>query len=44
MNCIKLRGQRPAARALDRQTAELEIRIGILNRFTALGIPVTRAV
>jgi hypothetical protein len=28
----------------DRQTAELQIRIAILNRFTALGIPVTQPI
>jgi hypothetical protein len=35
-----------AARCLtfDRQTAELQVRIAILNRFTALGIPVTQPV
>ena len=38
-NCVKLLGQRPAARDLDRQTAELQVRIAILDRFTALGIP-----
>ena len=42
MNCMKLLGQRLAARAFDRQTAELQVRIAILNRFTALGIPVTQ--
>ena len=35
-----------AARCLtfDRQTAELHIRIAILNQFTALGIPITQPV
>jgi hypothetical protein len=35
-----------AARCLtfDRQTAELQVRIAILNRFAALGIPVTQSV
>ena len=42
MNCIKLVGQKLAARELHRQTAELEVRIAFLNRSTALGIPVTR--
>jgi hypothetical protein len=28
--------------AFDRQTAELQVRIAILNRFTALGIPITQ--
>ena len=44
MNCTKLLGQKLMARDLDRQTAELQVRIAILNRFTALGIPVTRPV
>jgi hypothetical protein len=36
---------RPArCRTFDRQTAELQLRIAILNRFTALGIPVTQPV
>ncbi len=42
MNCLKLLGQKLMARGFDRQTAELQIRIAILNRFTALGIPVTQ--
>lgn len=42
MNCIKLLGQKLAARDFDRQTAEIQVRIAILNRYTALGIPVTR--
>ena len=41
---MKLLGQRPMSRNLDRQTAELQTRIAILNRFTALGIPVTQPV
>ncbi|MDQ2068038.1 IS5 family transposase [Xinfangfangia sp. CPCC 101601] len=44
MNCIKLLGQRLMARAFDRQVAEVQIRAAILNRFTALGTPVTAAV
>jgi hypothetical protein len=28
----------------DRQVAELQIRVAVLNGFTALGIPVTEAV
>ncbi|MGB3797605.1 MAG: IS5 family transposase [Alteraurantiacibacter sp.] len=42
MNCVKLLGQKLAARDFDRQTAELHVRIAILNRFTALGIPATK--
>ena len=41
MNCMKLLGQKLMARDFHRQTAELQVRIAILNRFTALGIPVT---
>ncbi len=44
MNGMKLLGQKPMARDVDRQTAELQLRIAILNRFTALGIPVTEPV
>ncbi len=41
---MKLLGQRLAARDFDRQTAELQIRSAILDRFTAFGIPVTQPV
>ena len=42
---MKLLGQKlMSARDFDRQTAELQVRIAILNRYTALGIPVTRPV
>jgi len=44
MHCVKLMGQRLAAREFDRQVAEFQIRIAVLNGFTALGIPVTGAV
>lgn len=44
MNCMKLLGQRLMSQDFDRQTAELQVRIAILNRFTALGIPVTQPV
>jgi hypothetical protein len=44
MPCVKRLGQRPMARDFDRQVAELQVRIAILNRYTALGIPVTEAV
>ena len=42
MNCMKLLGQNLAARDFERQTAELHIRIAILDRSTTLGIPVTK--
>ena len=44
MNCMKLLGQRLMAREPDRQVAELQIRVAVMNGFTALGIPVTEAV
>ncbi len=44
MHCMKLLGQRLAARDFDRQVAEFQVRVAVLNGFTALGIPVTKAV
>jgi len=44
MHCIKLLGQSLMARDFDRQVAEIQIRIAVLNRYTTLGIPVTEAV
>jgi hypothetical protein len=44
MHCMKLLGQRLMAREPDRQVAELQIRVAVMNGFTALGIPVTKAV
>src|SRR6056297_575951 len=44
MDCVKLMGQRLMARDFDRQVAELQVRIAVLNGYTALGIPVTQAV
>ena len=41
MHCVKLLGQSLMARDIGRQVAELQIRIAVLNGFTALGIPVT---
>jgi len=41
MHCIKLMGQSLMARDFDRQVAEIQVRIAVLNRYTALGIPVT---
>ena len=32
------------ARDFDRHIAEFQVRVAVLNRFTALGIPVTEAV
>ena len=44
MLCVKLLGQRLMARDFDRQVAELQVRIAVLNGYTALGIPVTEPV
>ena len=44
MHCVKLLGQRLMARDFNRQVAELQVRIAVLNGYTALGIPVTEAV
>lgn len=41
MHCVKLLGQRLSAREFDRQVAEFQVRVAVLNGFTALGIPVT---
>ena len=43
MHCVKLLGQRLMARDFDRQVSEFQIRVAVLNGFTALGIPVTEA-
>ena len=44
MHCLKLPGQRLAARDFDRQVAEFQVSVAVLNGFTALGIPVTETV
>lgn len=44
MHCVKLLSQRLMARDFDRQVAELQVRIAVLNGYTALGTPVTEAV
>ena len=41
MHCVKRLGQRLSARDFDRQVAEFQVRVAVLNGFTALGIPVT---
>jgi hypothetical protein len=41
MRCFKLLGERVMAREFDRQVAELQVRVAILNRFTRLGTPDT---
>lgn len=37
MRCLKAFGDRIAARNPDRQTAEIQIRIALINRFNTLG-------
>ena len=37
MRCLKAFGDRIAARDPERQTAEIQIRIALMNRFSALG-------
>ncbi|PVZ48384.1 IS5 family transposase [Thalassobacter stenotrophicus] len=44
MHCMKLLGQSLMARHFDRQVAEIQVRIAVLNRYTALCIPVTEPV
>ena len=44
IHCLKLMGQSLMTRDFDRQVAEIKIRIAVLNRYTALGIPVIEPV
>ena len=44
MHCSKLLGQSVRARDFDRQVAEIQIRIAVLNHYTALGLPVTEPI
>ena len=37
MRCLKAFGERIAARDPDRQTTEIQIRVALMNRFSALG-------
>jgi hypothetical protein len=41
MRCVRLLRQRLAARDFDRQVAEFEVRVAVLNSFAALRTPVT---
>ena len=43
-HCVKLTGQKLTARDFDRQVAELQVRVAVLNGYTPLGTPVTEAV
>ena len=42
MHCVKLLGQCLMARDFDRQLAEFQVRVAVLNGVTSLGIPVTK--
>ncbi len=44
MHCMELLGQRLMARDIDRQVAEVQVRIALLHGYTALCIPITKAV
>lgn len=44
MHCVKLLGQRFAARDFDRLVSGFQVRVAVPNGFTALAIPVTDAV
>lgn len=44
MHCVKLLGQHLMAREFDRQVAEFQVRVAVLNGFTALGISITKVV
>ena len=37
MRCLKAFGERISASHPDRQTAEIQIRVALMNRFSALG-------
>jgi hypothetical protein len=41
MHCVKLLGHRLSARDFDCQVAEFQVRVAVLNGFTALGTPIT---
>ena len=37
MRCLRAFGERIAARDSDRQTAEIQMRVALMNRFSVLG-------
>lgn len=43
MHCVKLMGQRLMERGFDGQVADIQVRVAVLNRYTALGTAVIRA-
>jgi hypothetical protein len=44
MQCVKRLGQRLMARDFDRQVAEFQVHVAVLDGYTAPGIPVTKVV
>jgi hypothetical protein len=44
MHCVALPGQSLMARDFDRQVAEIQIRVAVLNKYTVLGIPIAEVV
>jgi hypothetical protein len=44
MHCVKLLGQRLVAQDFDPQVAAVQVRIAVINGYTALGVPVTETV
>lgn len=44
IDCLKLLGQSLMARDFDRQVAEIQTRVAVMNRYTALGIPITESI
>lgn len=44
LHCLKSLGRSLMARHFKRQVAEIQIRIALLNRYTALGIPITERI
>jgi len=44
MHCVKLLGQRLMPPDFDRQVAEVQVRIAILNGYNPLSIPVAKVV
>ena len=44
MHCVKRPGQSSMERDFERQVAEIQIRVAVLNRYTTLGIPVTEPI
>ena len=43
MHWVKLPGQRLLERDFDRQVAEFQVRVAVLNGFMAVSVPVTKA-